>query len=168
MVSFSCEVCNDTVVKKRLGQHQQRCNGSYFTCIDCNTTFYNNEHNAHTSCITEAQKYEKSLYKPKKKQANVEKPQVKKQESKPALKEEPIPEKKEKKEKKEKVEKKEKKDKKDKKDKKSSHKIHDLLKVNKPTSLKKALKSLSKSEQKEMMKMLKVTKTSDNTITLHF
>ncbi|CCG22861.1 hypothetical protein CORT_0D00120 [Candida orthopsilosis Co 90-125] len=68
MVSFSCEVCNDTVVKKKLGQHQQRCRGAYFTCIDCSTTFHNNDHNKHTSCISEAEKYEKSLYKGKKKQ----------------------------------------------------------------------------------------------------
>lgn len=69
MVSFSCEVCNDTVVKKKLQQHQYQCRGSYFTCIDCSTTFYNNEHVKHTSCISEAEKYEKSLYKGKKKNA---------------------------------------------------------------------------------------------------
>lgn len=66
MVSFSCEVCNDTVVKKKLGQHQQRCRGAYFTCIDCSTTFQNNDHDKHTSCISEAEKYEKGLYKGKK------------------------------------------------------------------------------------------------------
>lgn len=69
MVSFSCENCNDTVVKKKLDQHQQRCHGAYFTCIDCSVTFYNNDHKKHTSCISEAEKYEKALYKgPKKKQ----------------------------------------------------------------------------------------------------
>lgn len=69
MVSFSCEVCNDTVIKKRLPQHQRSCRGAYFTCIDCSKTFYGNEHQAHTSCISEAEKYEKALYKgPKKKQ----------------------------------------------------------------------------------------------------
>ncbi|GMG25651.1 unnamed protein product [Ambrosiozyma monospora] len=66
MVSFSCEVCNDTIVKRKLAQHQRQCRGAYFTCIDCNTTFYNNEHNGHTSCISEAEKYEKGLYKGKK------------------------------------------------------------------------------------------------------
>ncbi|KAI5961820.1 uncharacterized protein KGF55_003791 [Candida pseudojiufengensis] len=68
MVSFSCEVCNDTVLKKKLGQHQQRCYGAYFTCIDCSTTFQGDDHNKHTSCISEAEKYEKGLYKGKKKQ----------------------------------------------------------------------------------------------------
>lgn len=66
MVSFSCEVCNDTVVKRKLQQHQRSCRGSYFTCIDCSTTFYGNDHQSHTSCISEAEKYEKALYKGKK------------------------------------------------------------------------------------------------------
>lgn len=66
MVSFSCEVCNDTILKKKLQQHQRSCRGAYFTCIDCSTTFYGNDHQKHTSCISEAEKYEKSLYKGKK------------------------------------------------------------------------------------------------------
>lgn len=66
MVSFSCEVCNDTVIKKKLQQHQRSCRGAYFTCIDCSTTFYGNDHQKHTSCISEAEKYEKSLFKGKK------------------------------------------------------------------------------------------------------
>lgn len=66
MVSFSCEVCNDTVIKKKLDQHAQRCRGAYFTCIDCSKTFYGQEHRTHTLCISEAEKYEKALYKGKK------------------------------------------------------------------------------------------------------
>ncbi|KAH3670546.1 hypothetical protein OGAPHI_001061 [Ogataea philodendri] len=65
MVSFSCEVCNDTVIKKKLAIHQRQCQGAYFTCIDCNKTFYNNEHVQHTSCITEVEKYEKGWKAPK-------------------------------------------------------------------------------------------------------
>ena len=63
MVSFSCEVCNDTVIKKKLDQHAQRCRGAYFTCIDCSTTFQGTDYRKHTSCISEAEKYEKGLYK---------------------------------------------------------------------------------------------------------
>ncbi|GMM31112.1 hypothetical protein DAMA08_038570 [Martiniozyma asiatica (nom. inval.)] len=74
MVSFSCEVCNDTVLKKKLQQHQRQCRDAYFTCIDCSTTFYGNDHQKHTSCISEAEKYEKSLYKGPKKQQNSTKP----------------------------------------------------------------------------------------------
>lgn len=69
MVSFSCEVCNDTVIKKKLDQHRLKCHGAYFSCIDCSTTFQGTEYRQHTSCITEAEKYEKGLYKGKK-QAN--------------------------------------------------------------------------------------------------
>lgn len=67
MVSFSCEVCNDTIIKKKLDQHKQRCRDAYFTCIDCSTTFSGNDYRSHTQCISEAEKYEKSLYKGKKK-----------------------------------------------------------------------------------------------------
>lgn len=73
MVSFSCEVCNDTIIKKKLDQHTQRCYGAYFTCIDCSTTFEGTEYRKHTSCITEDEKYQKSLYKKK----PVKKPQPK-------------------------------------------------------------------------------------------
>lgn len=66
MVSFSCEVCNDTVVKKKLDQHRQRCHGAYFTCIDCSTTFSGSDYRNHTQCISEAEKYEKALYRGKK------------------------------------------------------------------------------------------------------
>lgn len=67
MVSFSCEVCNDTIIKKKLDQHKQRCRDAYFTCIDCSTTFSGSDYKSHTQCISEAEKYEKSLYKGKKK-----------------------------------------------------------------------------------------------------
>lgn len=66
MVSFSCEVCNDTIIKKKLDQHKQRCRDAYFTCIDCSTTFSGSDYRNHTLCISEAEKYEKSLYKGKK------------------------------------------------------------------------------------------------------
>ncbi|KAM0786672.1 hypothetical protein ACM66B_002120 [Microbotryomycetes sp. NB124-2] len=71
MVSFSCEACNDTVKKPKLPNHYNNC-GAPFTCIDCNVTFYSpNEWKTHTSCISEEQKYQKTLYKaPKAKNAN--------------------------------------------------------------------------------------------------
>ncbi|BGP50777.1 hypothetical protein JCM10450v2_006703 [Rhodotorula kratochvilovae] len=83
MVSFSCEVCNDTIKKPKLDQHAGRCRGAYFTCcvslasplpaltltpspragIDCNTTFEGTSYRAHTSCVSEEQRYHKSVYK---------------------------------------------------------------------------------------------------------
>jgi LYAR-type C2HC zinc finger len=77
--------CTDVVKKPKLDQHRARC-GASFTCIDCSKTFptpfdwksNSKQHilecmmsilltilQGHTSCISEAEKYQKSLYKPK-------------------------------------------------------------------------------------------------------
>ncbi|KAI9017883.1 hypothetical protein CLU79DRAFT_762127 [Phycomyces nitens] len=65
MVSFQCDGCSDVVKKPKLNQHGQRCRAT-FTCIDCSTTFAGYDYQSHTSCITEAEKYQKALYKGKK------------------------------------------------------------------------------------------------------
>ncbi|GAA6019272.1 hypothetical protein JCM11491_001296 [Sporobolomyces phaffii] len=72
LVSFSCEACGDILKKPKLDQHAGRCRGAYYTCIDCNTTFDGpvggNGYRSHTSCVSEEQRYHKSVYKePKKK-----------------------------------------------------------------------------------------------------
>ncbi|KAJ7217697.1 hypothetical protein GGX14DRAFT_304431, partial [Mycena pura] len=55
--------CQDTVKKPKLDQHYGRCHAS-FDCIDCSQTFNSaTEYRGHTSCISEAEKYEKSVYK---------------------------------------------------------------------------------------------------------
>ncbi|KAI9315940.1 hypothetical protein BX666DRAFT_1878546 [Dichotomocladium elegans] len=64
MVSFQCDNCCDVVKKPKLDQHRQRCRAT-FTCIDCSTTFQHLEYKSHTSCISEAEKYQKSLYRKK-------------------------------------------------------------------------------------------------------
>lgn len=47
--------------------HRQQCRGAHsFTCIDCGKTLSGAELDAHTSCITEAEKYQGKLYQPKK------------------------------------------------------------------------------------------------------
>lgn len=153
MVSFSCEVCNDTVIKKRLPQHQRSCRGSYFTCIDCSTTFYGNDHQKHTSCISEAEKYEKALYKGKKgnnrnqNQNLKQKQQQQKKEIKPASKEEPKTEPRENK--------------------------FDLSKYveNKPTSLYKIFKAAKKdnkdlSDKTDFLKNVKLTQNKDGSYSL--
>ncbi|BGP26827.1 zinc finger, C2H2, LYAR-type protein [Rhodotorula toruloides] len=66
MVSFSCEGCGDILKKGKLDQHAQRCRNAEYTCIDCNTTFLGTSYRSHTSCITEEEKYQKSVYKPPK------------------------------------------------------------------------------------------------------
>ncbi|KAI6131507.1 hypothetical protein EDD16DRAFT_1536856 [Pisolithus croceorrhizus] len=63
MVSFQCSGCGDIVKKPKLDTHYTRCHASV-DCIDCSTTFrIPSEFKGHTSCITEAEKYQKGLYK---------------------------------------------------------------------------------------------------------
>lgn len=147
MVSFSCEVCNDTVIKKKLDQHRQRCYGAYFTCIDCSTTFSGTDYKNHTQCISEAEKYEKALYKGKKKAPQQDAKPVKKQE------ETAKPEKSSKSEKSSKLEKS------SKSEKSKSKKEVDLTKYS-SGSLYKVVKDLSKDlkkDKKDILKQLQVT-----------
>ncbi|KAK4561038.1 hypothetical protein LTR86_004993 [Recurvomyces mirabilis] len=66
MVSFSCENCGDVLTKKKLDPHRNQCRGASFTCLDCMVHFYGTEYRSHTSCISEAQKYQGALYRDKK------------------------------------------------------------------------------------------------------
>lgn len=69
MVFFNCEACNETLKKNQVEKHIYKCH-SPVSCIDCSVTFYGNDYNQHISCISEAEKYEKSLYKGKKTKLN--------------------------------------------------------------------------------------------------
>lgn len=171
MVSFSCEVCNDTIIKKKLNQHFSKCPQAYFTCIDCNKTFYD-DYNSHTSCITEAEKYEKSLYKPKR-QSNeaANKSQTQQATLKPKITQQNALKQKSHRLEELELDKSDKKgivDKKDKKSKKPKAKKENIddFKITKPIKLKKFLKSLDKS-QARIFKNLKVTK-SDGSLILQF
>lgn len=58
MPSFVCDRCQSTLKKNQLDQHVGRCRGASFSCIDCYKSFANRQdYVAHTSCITEVQKY---------------------------------------------------------------------------------------------------------------
>jgi cell growth-regulating nucleolar protein len=66
MVFFVCEGCNETLKKNQVDRHAQRCKSCYaVTCVDCQVTFPGDDYAAHTTCISEAEKYEKSIYKGK-------------------------------------------------------------------------------------------------------
>jgi len=65
MVTFVCDECQATLKKAKVLSH--RCNSNAFSCVDCNKVFSFEETKAHTSCVSEAEKYEKSLYKGKRK-----------------------------------------------------------------------------------------------------
>lgn len=69
MVTFNCEICNDTVPKKNTEKHYYRCPEAVYTCIDCSQTFADGvSYKKHTQCISEDEKYQKALYKGKNKQ----------------------------------------------------------------------------------------------------
>ncbi|KAF2157211.1 hypothetical protein K461DRAFT_273357 [Myriangium duriaei CBS 260.36] len=65
MVSFQCESCGDVFTKGKLDKHRGQCRGASFTCLDCMVHFQGTSYKSHTSCMSEAQKYEGNLYKEK-------------------------------------------------------------------------------------------------------
>merc|ERR1719210_2284287 len=65
MVCFECGKCNETVKKPKLAKHLLSCGSQYVSCIDCNTRFSWDNWEHHTSCISEAQKYQGGLYQAK-------------------------------------------------------------------------------------------------------
>lgn len=67
MVFFVCEGCNETLKKNQVQKHANKCRQCHaVSCVDCSTTFYGDTFEAHISCISEAEKYEGSIYKAKK------------------------------------------------------------------------------------------------------
>lgn len=66
MVFFVCEGCNETLKKNKVDAHAARCRNCWaVSCVDCSVVFKGNDYAAHTSCISEAQKYEGALYREK-------------------------------------------------------------------------------------------------------
>lgn len=70
MVSFICNACGQTVRKTQVEKHYLNdCRScDVLSCIDCGKDFQGDEYAGHTSCITEAEKYQGKLFKPKDKQ----------------------------------------------------------------------------------------------------
>mmetsp|Transcript_15459 Transcript_15459/g.27686 ORF Transcript_15459/g.27686 Transcript_15459/m.27686 type:complete len:250 (-) Transcript_15459:60-809(-) len=65
MVYFECQKCNETVKKPKLAKHLLSCQSSYVSCIDCLKVFAWDEWEKHTSCVSEAQKYQGHMYQAK-------------------------------------------------------------------------------------------------------
>ncbi|OMJ17057.1 UPF0743 protein [Smittium culicis] len=65
MVSFACNVCQETIKKPKLDIHKQRCRYASYSCIDCGVDFVGTNYRSHTSCVSENEKYMGKLYKPK-------------------------------------------------------------------------------------------------------
>lgn len=54
--------CGDVLTKPKLDKHRAMCHSS-FDCIDCSKRFETQtDYKGHTSCISEAEKYQKTLY----------------------------------------------------------------------------------------------------------
>jgi cell growth-regulating nucleolar protein len=69
MVNFICDACGQTIKKQKVEKHYQtECrNCSVLSCIDCGKDFPGDSYVSHTSCISEAEKYQGKLYKGKEK-----------------------------------------------------------------------------------------------------
>ena len=61
MVYFQCETCVETLKKKQVENHyKHQCkNAHHFRCITCQKVFDRETIKAHTSCISEDEKYKK-------------------------------------------------------------------------------------------------------------
>jgi len=63
MVCFICDGCGETVKRSKIDEHAQRCNSCYsVSCVDCHISFYGDDYRSHTTCVSEAERYEKSMY----------------------------------------------------------------------------------------------------------
>ena len=61
MVWFECQ-CGESLKKPHVGRHLQFKHCEYVTCVDCSVVFHGTDYDAHTKCISEAEKYMGSLY----------------------------------------------------------------------------------------------------------
>lgn len=75
MVFFSCDGCGDMLKKAQVDNHVYKCRDECesVSCVDCSVKFYGDDYRAHTSCVTEAERYEKTVYRgPKKDGSNIQ------------------------------------------------------------------------------------------------
>jgi len=64
MVTFSCDGCAEMLKKNQVDAHARRCRDcASVSCVDCSVSFWGDDYRSHTSCITEAERYEKTVYK---------------------------------------------------------------------------------------------------------
>lgn len=67
MVTFMCDACGISVRKNQVEKHyMNQCrNCTVLSCIDCGKDFPGDAYKVHTSCISEAEKYQGNLYQEK-------------------------------------------------------------------------------------------------------
>lgn len=56
-MSFSCDACQNVFTKPKVLRHFQNCRTQSVSCIDCSAVFNSQSVRAHSSCVTEAEKY---------------------------------------------------------------------------------------------------------------
>jgi len=63
MPVFVCEACNETLKRAKVQAHAASCRGCWvMSCMDCNRKFEGDDYWEHTSCVTEAERYQGHLY----------------------------------------------------------------------------------------------------------
>ncbi|XP_055604432.1 cell growth-regulating nucleolar protein, partial [Uranotaenia lowii] len=66
MVFFTCNHCGESLKKQAVEKHGWKCQRQInVSCMDCQKDFLGKDYDAHTSCITEAEKYSGKDYVPK-------------------------------------------------------------------------------------------------------
>ena len=63
MVFFQCDSCGEALKKAKVESHRYQCRNSSVSCIDCNKVFSGNAYNQHSTCVSEAERYQGQLYK---------------------------------------------------------------------------------------------------------
>ncbi|VDO07235.1 unnamed protein product [Rodentolepis nana] len=58
MVFFVCSKCNASLRKKQVHQHFVTCRPIDVSCVDCSKSFTQQSYSAHTTCISEKEKYD--------------------------------------------------------------------------------------------------------------
>jgi len=66
MVYFTCNGCGESMKKNQVDKHVMRCRRcEVLSCMDCQKDFPGDSYKAHTSCISEAEKYSAKGWQPK-------------------------------------------------------------------------------------------------------
>ena len=66
MVYFVCMACQETLKRNAVDKHCLRCRDCWdLVCVDCNKVFSGEAFRAHVTCMSEAERYQGKLYRPK-------------------------------------------------------------------------------------------------------
>lgn len=63
MVFFICDGCGESMKKAKVDAHAAKCRQCFsVSCVDCSQSFPGDDYRTHTTCISEAERYEKSIF----------------------------------------------------------------------------------------------------------